>query len=215
MEKPNYYAIIPAGVRYDKTLKANEKLLYGEITCLTEYSGKCFATNEYFAKLYNTNKSTISRWIGNLKKQGYLDVQLVYKKGTKQIDKRYITLLTKSSIPYRQKSQYPIDEKSKDNTTSNNTTSLNNISIRKNEFIFEVLSFDYPEKLLNEFINYWTEPNKSKTKMKFELERTWSTKGRLRTWVNNKKKWEKPNNLKGMSKLDTQINEWQKAKDLL
>jgi len=27
-EQPNYYAIIPANIRYDNNLKANEKLLY-------------------------------------------------------------------------------------------------------------------------------------------------------------------------------------------
>ena len=31
----NYYAIIPANVRYDINLKPNEKLLYGEITALS------------------------------------------------------------------------------------------------------------------------------------------------------------------------------------
>ena len=33
--KPNYYAIIPANVRYDEKLSPNEKLFYGEITALT------------------------------------------------------------------------------------------------------------------------------------------------------------------------------------
>lgn len=32
---------------------------------------------------------------------------------------------------------------------------------------------------------YWTELNRSKTKMKFELQKTWVTKLRLNSWVNN------------------------------
>ena len=92
----------------------------------------------------------------------------------------------------------------------------NTISNRRDEFVFEVLSFDYDESILNGFIDYWTEPNKSKSKMKFELEKTWETKRRLKTWANNQKKWDKPkSNKKTMSKLDAQINEWQKAKELL
>ena len=51
----------------------------------------------------------------------------------------------------------------------------NNISNRKNDFVFEVLTFDYEESILNAFIDYWTEPNKSNTKMKFELNKTWKT----------------------------------------
>ena len=100
--------------------------------------------------------------------------------------------------------------------TINKNNNNNNISNRRNEFVFEVLSFDYEESILNGFIDYWTEPNKSNTKMKYELNKTWKTALRLKTWATNQKKWDKPkSNKKTMSKLDAQINEWQKAKELL
>ena len=73
------------------------------------------------------------------------------------------------------------------NKNNNKNNNNNNISNRRNEFIFEVLSFDYEESILNGFTDYWTEPNKSNTKMKFELQKTWSTKLRLKTWANNQK----------------------------
>ena len=102
------------------------------------------------------------------------------------------------------------------NKNNNKNNNNNNISNRRNEFVFEVLSFDYDESVLNGFIDYWTEPNKSNTKMKYELNKTWKTSLRLKTWATNQKKWDKPKtNTKTMSKLDAQINEWQKAKELL
>ena len=122
-ETPSYYAIIPANVRYDNTLKANEKLMYGEITCLSQSSGKCFASNEYFAKLYGTSKETVSRWISNLSKKGYIKTQIIYKDGTKQIINRYIQI-NQEGIDKNVNS--PIDKKVKDNNTSNNNTSNNN-----------------------------------------------------------------------------------------
>ena len=108
----------------------------------------------------------------------------------------------------------------KNSTTINKNKEIritnNNISNRRNDFVFEVLTFEYDEVLLNGFIDYWTEPNKSNTKMKWELCKTWKTELRLKTWATNQKKWDKPkSNPKSMSKLDAQINEWQKAKELL
>lgn len=67
-EQVNYYAIIPATVRYNKELKFAERLLYGEITALTNKRGYCFATNRYFSQLYDVTTETISRWISHLKK---------------------------------------------------------------------------------------------------------------------------------------------------
>ena len=57
---PSYFAVIPANVRYDSRLSANEKLLYGEITALANKDGYCWASNAYFAELYGVTVSTVS-----------------------------------------------------------------------------------------------------------------------------------------------------------
>jgi len=41
----------------------------------------------------------------------------------------------------------------------------------------------YPRSLINDFYKYWTEPNKSKTKFKQELQQTWDLERRLETWA--------------------------------
>ena len=85
MTKPNYYAIIPSEVRYSN-LKPNAKLLYGEITALSGKLGYCYATNNYFAELYDVSKNTISSWISDLKKLGFINV-IVERNAKKQIIK--------------------------------------------------------------------------------------------------------------------------------
>lgn len=70
--KPNYYAIITAEVRYDKELPPNAKLLYGEISALANQKGYCYATNKYFADLYDVAEKTISEWIKQLKIRGHI-----------------------------------------------------------------------------------------------------------------------------------------------
>lgn len=71
-----YYAVIVADVRYDKTLKSNAKLLYGELTALCNQYGYCWATNEYFAKLYGLAPATISRLISQLESRGYIRCEM-------------------------------------------------------------------------------------------------------------------------------------------
>ncbi len=118
-EHRSYYAIIPANVRYDQRLKPNTKLLYGEITALCNERGFCWAGNEYFADLYGVNKETISRWVSDLIKFGYLNREIIYKEGTNQIINRYLRI---NQYPIDEKRNTPIDEKVKDNNTSINNT---------------------------------------------------------------------------------------------
>ncbi len=44
---------------------------------------------------------------------------------------------------------------------------------------------EFGKEVLREFYEYWSEPNKSKTKIKFQLEKTWDTRLRLLRWVSN------------------------------
>lgn len=71
-EHPSYYAIIPAEVRYDATLRPNEKLMYGEISALASATGECWASNRYFAELYGVSTQAASKWIKNLETRGYI-----------------------------------------------------------------------------------------------------------------------------------------------
>lgn len=98
----SYYAIIPADVRYDKNLTANAKLLYAEITALTNEKGYCWASNSYFAELYGVSKRSISAWIKNLEEQGYIYTKNIYEEGSKNIKYRYI-YLNNSPNTYREK----------------------------------------------------------------------------------------------------------------
>jgi len=61
------------------------------------------------------------------------------------------------------------------------------ISIKTGKFKKQVLEFQskYDLEMLEEFILYWSEPNKSSTKIKWEMERTWHTGRRLARWANS------------------------------
>ena len=60
---------------------------------------------------------------------------------------------------------------------------LENLPSQDGQHIYKVNDVSNEDK--KAFIDYWTEPNKSGTKMRFELERTWHLSRRLSRWVNS------------------------------
>lgn len=45
----------------------------------------------------------------------------------------------------------------------------------------------YPKEMIRAFFDYWSELNKSGTKMRYELEKTWELPRRLATWASREK----------------------------
>ncbi len=129
----NYYAIIPANVRYDSELKANEKLLYGELTALTNEKGYCWATNGYFAELYSVSKQSVSAWISNLKDKGYINIVYVKDTANTNLEKRLIYIANphqENLKPPSKNLEAPHQENLKENNTINNTNN-NTFNITK------------------------------------------------------------------------------------
>ncbi len=143
-EQPNYYAIIPATVRYDTNLKSAEKLLYGEITSLANKNGYCYAQNKYFADLYNVTAVSISRWISHLQQLGYIKTEII-RNENKEIISRNIYIV---DIPYYQKNQYPYIQKSKEGI--NKIVKDNNIKYNIDDLFYLIInnSNEIPQEFL-------------------------------------------------------------------
>ncbi len=170
INKPSYYTVMPAVVRYDDRLKANEKILYSEIVTLASKNGYCYANNRYFANLYKVDKYTVSKWIANLKKFEYIDTDIVYKNDYRTVEERRIflilneeitntgideivdtidekdnTLSDNPPIPYGLNHQLPMDEITNDNITSINKTSINKrycrVDGKNEEIIISVINY--------------------------------------------------------------------------
>lgn len=164
INKANYYSIIPSTVRYNKNLKYAARLMYGEITALCNVKGYCYATNKYFAKLYDVSIETISRWISDLAKYNYIKVEIIRDDNKKVLERRiYIldnpyqqkeanicniknkfdgnTSYQNNQYPYCQNDQYSIDEKIKENNINKNI--INTHIGKKIQYADNVYLFEY------------------------------------------------------------------------
>ena len=159
VDKPSFYAILPADVRYAEDLTSLQKILYAEITALTNKEWYCYAGNSYFAELYNKDPTRVSKTISDMQKKWYLQVsreneswfvRRIYVWELKELKKTIKTTCRKVQKASCRKTQDPsctwvqggIEEKCKtplaencniiiqdNNTTRNNTLSPNGDSI--------------------------------------------------------------------------------------
>jgi len=148
-------------------LKANTtpNVVYGRKVDVGEFiTGRITASEELHLK-----PSTIYKRLQKLKSQGYINIS----SNTKN------SLIT--VVNYK---AYQLNDKSKEKR---------NLDVVTNKFLMEVSAFKelYSVEMLEAFIDYWTEPNKSKTKLRYELQKTFDIARRLKTWNKNESKFNK------------------------
>ena len=122
MSNPNYNVIIPSTVRYDINLTPNAKLLYGEINALCSKYGFCWASNNYFSRLYNTTERTVIRCLNLLKEKQYITISY----NDDEYERKIFLSNYNDNIPVT-KLSYPHDK----NVTHNNKS--NNINIKEKD----------------------------------------------------------------------------------
>ena len=170
-----------------------EKILYTEITALSNSKGYCYATNSYFANLYDVHKNTAGTWINKLEKLGYIKSKIIYETGTKNVKERQLFIVTpinekidryqqkdcdpinkKIDTPINEKIDTPINKIIEDNNTRINNTSSNkkkinkkeNVEIIKIKSVYESKEF---EKAFYDFIDMRVEIKKVPTKRAMEM----------------------------------------------
>jgi len=146
-------------------LKANTtpNVVYGRKVDVGEFiTGRITASEELHLK-----PSTIYKRLQRLKSQGYIDISSTTKNSL-------ITVVNYKS--------YQLDDKPR---------KKRNLDTVTNKFLMEVFAFKelYSVEMLEAFIDYWTEPNKSKTKLRYELQKTFDIARRLKTWSKNESKF--------------------------
>lgn len=193
-EKPWYYAILPATIRYAEDLTELQKLLYAEITALAQANGHCYASNSYFANLYKKTSKRISSTIQDMAKKWYLEVKQnkewwwsreIYLGEIKNIRKSFkipanpIPLETDTPIPEKKEGAIPLETDTLSHSTGNiiiqdNTTSVNGVEgsathPQKNiEFIHWMRDTEIRGKF---YISVWNEKTWSSEIMNSELKK--------------------------------------------
>jgi hypothetical protein len=190
--KPNHIAIFSFAIEHCNRLGWKKKFglpstMTMEAVGIKSYNTYITAFNELvqygFIELIEKSKNQYSSNIIALSNN--------FKANDKALDKAFIKHTTKQDESTIQSTGESI---SSINIQETNLP-INKITIeeRKLKFADTLKPFleTYGKDLLNDFFKYWTEPNKSNTKFKQELEKTWSLERRLETWSNNDKNFNK------------------------
>lgn len=205
--KSKDYTTICNRIYKDKRLSLKAK---GLLSMLLSFSDNWDLSINGLYSILKEGKSSIRTTINELIKFGYVERTRVKDKKGVFVGINYIVFESPK-----------LNSPKLGNLNMGNRTQLNNNIINKKlnkdnnkiQFYNEVMTYNtYSENMLIEFYEYWSEPNK-KGKMKKDMQKTWSTLRRLKTWAKNESKWA----LKsvGMNKVEKHLQTHNEAINIL
>ena len=91
------YIVIPSVVQLDTELTLSARMLYGIITWKCNTLAYTWANNRDLGELLGVSGKRVSELLSLLEKRGHIETEIEYKPGTKEIVRRYIYPIMKSS----------------------------------------------------------------------------------------------------------------------
>lgn len=147
-----YFAVIPATVLFNNSLKPNEKLLYALITALSNKEGYCFASNKYLGEKLGVDPKTITSWLADLRKYNYIMVDIIRNENKEIIQRKIyphdVPYPLNNVYPSPSKSVEPTHQKSEENNINNKNININTHTVSKEKFLNNVYLYDFEYKEL-------------------------------------------------------------------
>jgi len=205
-------AFLVLNKKLSKQLGLNCAVLLADLISKEEYfiqngmsDGWFFNTEKNIEEDTTLNPYQQRKCLKTLKNEGVIEVKrmgIPAKQYFKINEEQVIQILNNLSV----KNSTTIN---KNKSIINNNKTITDRKLKFEEVVYQVT--DVSKDVLSEFCDYWTETNKTKTKMKYELQKTFDVNLRLKRWCKNDKNWNK----KSESKIDSQLTEYLKGKKYL
>lgn len=177
-------------VKDHKALRPTDWIVYGVVYWYEHLKeGRCIASNPSIARVAGVEERTVRAALDRLEEAGF--IKRIYKDSMKK-QRSEVKALVRYGVPAQSpQAVIPGMELPKDETPgefagrffSNDDEAIRRIIEDIMTYTHGHVNQDMLIREMKKFTMYWTEPNKSGTKVKWQLQQTFDVKRRLYTWL--------------------------------
>lgn len=97
-KKQTRFIIVPDFIIDDSDIPDGEKLLFGEIASNSLEKGFCWFSNKHLMECFHIGERTASRWVNDLRKKGYITINIVKRKNSEDTSKLSISIQNEAQL---------------------------------------------------------------------------------------------------------------------